>query len=417
MVLSVMLVRLAFIGDGWAAQLDGVERIVPYKNEEIKKFMEEINSLISKSSLDRDYSRILQIIESLAQSYPDSEDTFLMLDTAERWKSLDLISDEQYAPLKKALSDFRAVRAKEETFLKSVGMQYHRFMESETGDARLLKGINQSCQDALASPNSTMRVKSHALMLLAEVSMRQDNVHESESFLKKLFNEIEIEQQDFVDAESIRLEANRLMSKVLLKTEGVNESLRFFRERLEAHRQSFDDIANAYEQMFLLLESSREEGVSEQKIALLREFIAQYSENASEQVLQARLTLGYLVLNDNTDLSGIVTMEQAKEHALRYKSNAEEAETIFTEGLLLATNNTRFEQAFRSAIEVVAKAKNPKYPTEPSNDYSSDLDFVSHRNYAALIIIDVSFLVLILFLYRKEIVRTIKSFFRPNNLS
>jgi hypothetical protein len=163
-------------------------------------------------------------------------------------------------------------------------------------------------------------------------------------------------------------EANKLTATVLLRREGIDGAIRFWRKRLELYDDhQFDEISYIYEQMFLLLDlSRREEGITGKKMNLLKEFINRYQENNSEPVLQARLTLGYLVLNNVTPLTGVVDMEQAKEFAYKRKSNAEAAEKIFTEGLLRA-KNTHFEQEFQKALIIVADAKNPKFPTEPKN--------------------------------------------------
>jgi tetratricopeptide (TPR) repeat protein len=208
---------------------------------------------------------------------------------------------------------------------------------------------------------------------------------------------------------------------VLLKTRGTNDAIAYWNEFIETDDRRFDEIAHAYEQMLAILDASSEDDAHERKIQLLEEFIAKYPDDSAEQILQARLTLGYLIMSKgmnmdgDVNLGGIMTMERVKMLAENYKANAEKAEIVFQESLALAdkVGKPHFVKAFNEALANVANAKNPECPEK-----LNEVDWIPPKNnkifIAFLTIANVIFILIVLYSLRERIMRLVnRCFHKP----
>ena len=384
---------------------------------ESKVLFDSIDEMMrSATPENRDYAAILKKTEILVDSFPESRETLTMLKTLERWRGLDLISKEQYAPFEKKLVEYRSADEKGRTIFSNVGRQFERYLSSQNAD--FLDGIIISCRDILDARDSSNRMKCNALLWLARAYMEKKEIDKSESYLKNLFVEQNLAGQDFVDARAILLEARNLMANILLMKKGMNDAIDYWKEIVEADGHSFDEIAHAYERMYAILDVSYENEYTEEKIRLLEEFIAKYPSDSSEPLLSARLRLGYAILNYDISIDGIVTMERAAELVKKRRTNAEKAEKIFQESLDLTrlAENTSFEQAFGEALTVVAQARNPEYPKQPDGSYKADLfPPKSNKIFTALIIVNVLFIPVIIYSQRKRIMSFVNGYSRKSN--
>ncbi|GHT28925.1 hypothetical protein FACS18942_09750 [Planctomycetales bacterium] len=417
---AYILATLSFPVLLFVCVLSGVSASEPEHSprKQSQSLFDAINKLILSSPPEtRNYPLILQKSEILASQFPESAAALIILETFERWSALGLISNEQYAPFKKILEDCRLSDAKGRTFFDSIGKQYHTFLSSPKKDVSLLNGIKKSCEDVLTVQNTAGKMKCYALLWLTRISFAENNTDKAELYLKQLFIDRNIAEQDFSEAETIFLEANRLKATIFLQKEGLESSIDCWKEYIKNERCSFDDIAFAYEQMFLLFDTNGSKENTEKKIQLLEEFIGKYPDNKSEQILQAKLTLGYTVLNNNTDLSGVVTAERVQEHKIRYKSNAEKAEKLFREALE-DSQNTSFENAFKEALVITSQSIESANQKTDNADFRSiyeakDIPAADSRRIITLIIINVVVIVIFL-VYRKraKIISFVHNLFR-----
>jgi hypothetical protein len=169
--------------------------------------------------------------------------------------------------------------------------------------------------------------------------------------------------------------------------------------------------------MFLLLDKVNmgsdakiKEGVTDKKKKLLEEYISSFPDSNSSSLLNARLALGYIVMNEHSSisghLSGIMDMERVKKIAQQDKIDAGNAEKIFSDALQLA-HSTPHEQAFLKALSFAREVQKPKPKIAAQTDTSIyPVEEISHRqtgNIYAVLIVNLVLVVFIIFLQRKKI--------------
>lgn len=384
-----------------------------------KVLFDEINSMIQSAPPEqRDYSSILKKAASLASLFPESEGNFFMLETIRRWRTIGLISHEQYQPFEKRLSEYVVSESNGQAFFESIGKQYQKYLSSPDSNKYLLDGISNSCHDVLDSSSSTDRMKCFALLWLARISLENKDYAKSEEYLRVLLENQNLAEQDFADSQILLMEVNHLKASSLLKQKGLNAAIDFWEKYINDNADSMEKVSHAYEQIFLLLDEGIDDSNTTAKINLLEEFIKTYPEDKSESLLQARLTLGYILLNNQTSLSGVVTMEEAKSHAEKYKANADNAEKLFRESLLLS-RGTPFERTFNEALVVVSEAQGLEYPqasSEIDKEFLSKARMFSSKKTAFLFVVFINIILVLLVVYvqRKQVMRFIMSFFSKN---
>ncbi|MDR1382767.1 MAG: hypothetical protein LBJ67_02805 [Planctomycetaceae bacterium] len=374
-----------------------------------EKLLDDINKnlIFSKNSQDRDYKLILQKTREMIQKYPDSKATLTLLDSIGRWHSLGLIDEEQFSFFKKKMNDYNNQDNKGRMIIASIATRYHQ-IETEHQTLDLYQGLIRSCNDILETPNISTKLKCYSLLWLAKISFALKNYSESEKYIDEIIKEYNISHFDFTDRGMILEETYHLKASIAFEKGSISVAANIWKQYIDSCAQQFSDIANAYEKMFLLVDALNEnsEKTSKKKI-LLEEFISSFPDSNAEPLLQARLTLGYVVLNENTFISGNISMEQAKEMAEKYKANAKEAEKIFNNALPLA-RNTPFEQVFVKALDFANEVQTQKSQQIASVDktISPSITEIPHRqtrNMVVFVVVNAFLILIIIFLERRRL--------------
>jgi tetratricopeptide (TPR) repeat protein len=340
---------------------------------ESEKLLDDINKnlIFSKEPHQRDYNTIIQRTRQMLQSYPESEFTLTLLESIDRWHSLGFISDDQFSFFKKKLDDYKVQSKKSEILIGNIDNRYHKINKQQSSGS--FQELIRACNDILATKDISQKLKCYTLILLARIYFTLENYQESEKYLDKILEEYTQSYLDFTHRKMILLETYKFKANIIFRKNGIDAASKIWKQYIDICAQKFDDIVSAYENMFLLLGLLKDNSEkTNKKKLLLEEFISSFPDSKAEQLLQSRLTLGYVILNEHTHVSGNMDAERAKELNKRYKTSAFEAEKIFKDALPLA-QNTRFKEAFLKALNLVKEVQKDK----PAQEASIDKSFLS----------------------------------------
>ncbi|MDR2168880.1 MAG: hypothetical protein LBP59_01910 [Planctomycetaceae bacterium] len=339
--------------------------------ESEKKF-EEINKnlIFPQKTRQRDYNAILQKTREMMQTYPESKSTMLLLTSTERWKESDLIDDEQFAFFKKKLDEYKAQDKEGETLIGSINERLHG-IDSQSPDAQSsYQKLIKECNDIFLKKDINQQLKYYTLLLLAQIYFKMNDNDEAEKYVNTILDDYKksrlvIRHRDIIVSEAYELKVN-----IAFKRNGINAAAEMWKQYIDVYAQNFHDVSNAYRKMIFLLDTLKDNSEKTiKKKLLLEEFISSFPDSKAEPLLDARLSLGYVVLNEHTHSSGNLDTERVRELNEKYKASAAESEKIFNAGLHLA-KGTYLEESFVKALDIVKEVQKEKPKQEAGIDKS-----------------------------------------------
>ncbi|MDR3111274.1 MAG: hypothetical protein LBU65_16520 [Planctomycetaceae bacterium] len=335
----------------------------------------EIDNLILPNNVqNRNYPEIIRLAENLCIKHPDSISTLTILHTLEQWRSLNLITSEQYTPFAKRLVVYKREDDNGRKFISSIANSYENLQTNNQTDKKLYVPLIKHCQDAVNNPKSSRKLKYYAIFLLAKIYHTIEDDTQAEKFVDQIIDDASRTDFDFSNAYMILDDSFRLKSKIVSNLVGKEAAVKVLRDFIDLYAKNFESVAAAYRNMYEIYatfnlsavnKTPEEESANHTRAKeILEEFIGKYQDSNAEQLLQARLNLFYLVINKDAVMSGLVDEERMNLYRKQMIDNANQAESI-VQDLIKRCKGTRYEQAAEEALTYLEKFKNP-----PQNDAS-----------------------------------------------
>jgi hypothetical protein len=382
---------------------------------ESEKLYDEIskNLIASKKPQERDYELILKKSHELVQNHPESWSAVKLLNSIAKWHSSGFIEDEQFQFFKKKMEEYNNQDNKGRTIFSSLDDRFNKIVEKGNFTSGSFSEIIKSCKNIIGNQEISQKFKCYALLLLSRIYFELGDYSKAKICIKDIDEEYKKTRLDFNDRMFILKDAFTIRAEIVCRENGIEAAAEVWRQFIDSCARNFGDVSSAYDKMFLLLDKmdlgadvTDREVIKNKKKILLEEYISSFPE---KPLLQAKLDLGYLVLNKNTSLSGNVTPERAKEFAENYRNNAKKAERIFNDALPIA-RNTHFEQSFLMALDFVREVQKPKPQVAAAIDRTitpaiTEIPSKPIKSRIVVLVINVVLISIIVFLERKRLKR------------